>query len=325
MAGKDRNGWKDDYEIHVRVAWYYYKAGMTQEEIARRLGINRARVIKILDAARRQGIIAVHVKSPYTNCLKLEKKLIEKWRLRDAFIIPEVDRAEINRNLGAAGAQYIEMHLNKEDTLIGLSWGNTVSLLLKYLSLETEEKVALITLSGGITAYFQYAFQENSNPLYKFHNKLHLIPAPLLVSSAQTAESIRTEPEVNRIIQMAELANVAVVGIGAVSADATFASFGYITGQDLEILRKQGAVGDILAQFYDKDGNLLDVSYHDRLIAIRLAQLKRMEHVIGVAGGEHKIEAIKGALRGGYIHSLITDEKTAKGLLTQPGPKQDED
>jgi DNA-binding transcriptional regulator LsrR (DeoR family) len=40
-----------------------------------------------------------------------------------------------------------------------------------------------------------------------------------------------------------------------------------------------------------------------------------MKHVIGVAGGDHKVDAIKGALRGKYIHSLITDEKTALKLL----------
>ena len=48
--------------LHVRVAWYYYKSDMTQEDIARRLGINRARVIKILEQCRNEGIISFHVK-----------------------------------------------------------------------------------------------------------------------------------------------------------------------------------------------------------------------------------------------------------------------
>lgn len=116
---------------------------------------------------------------------------------------------------------------------------------------------------------------------------------------------------------MAELANIAVVGIGAVSADGTFASFGYITPQELEILRKQGAVGDILGQFYDRKGLKLDVEYHSRLIAVRLEKLKKMHHVIGIAGGAHKVDAIKGTLRGGYIHFLITDERTALKLLDE--------
>lgn len=302
-------------ELQVRVAWYYYKSEMTQEEIARCLGINRARVIKILEQCRREGIISFHVKSPETNCLKLEKELTEYWQLRDSFIIPEVDANSININLGAAGAQYIEMNLGKDEILIGFGWGNTVSLALHYLSLMDHNKVALVTLSGGITAYLQNTYREKANPLFKFNSRFHIIPSPLLVSSPDTCQAILNEPEVTRIIQMAELANIAVVGIGPMSVDATFTQFGYITPQELEILRKEGGVGDILGQFYDIDGKRLEVDFHHRLVAVRIENLKRMKHVIGVAGGDHKVDAIKGALRGKYIHSLITDEKTALRLL----------
>jgi lsr operon transcriptional repressor len=306
---------KEDYELQVRVAWYYYKTGLTQEEISKRLGITRARVIKILDAARRQGIITVHIKSPYTNCLQLESELKDKWQLRDAVVIPQVEPSEINRNLGAAGAQYLEMNLGEENFLIALSWGNTVSQVVKYLSLENARNVSLVTMSGGLPAYLHHAFQENSNPLYQFQGKMHLIPAPLMVSNAGTADSITKEPDVQRVMQMAELANIAIVGVGALSPEATVTRFGYITNGDLDILRQKGAVGDILAQFYDKNGELLDVDYHRRLISIHLQKLKKMQHVIGVAGGEYKVESIKAAMRGGYIQSLITDENTAASLL----------
>jgi DNA-binding transcriptional regulator LsrR (DeoR family) len=221
----------------------------------------------------------------------------------------------INRNLGAAGAQYIEMNLSKEETLIGFGWGNTVSLTLKNFSLMNHKEVSMVTLSGGITAYFQNTYGEETNPLFKFNSRFHIIPSPLLVSSTDTCRSILAEPEIALIMQMAQLANIAVVGIGPMSANATVTQFGYIALQELELLQKQGGVGDILGQFYDKDGNRLDVDFHNRLIAVSLEKLKKMQHVIGVAGGAHKVEAIKGALRGGYIHTLITDEKTATELL----------
>jgi len=305
----------DRTELHVRVAWYYYKAEMTQEEIANRLGLSRARIIKLLDQCRREGIVSFHVNSPFANCLELEKLLIDRWQLRDAFVTPLVDPPMINRNLGAAGAQYIEMNLSKEETLIGFGWGNTVSLTLKNFSLMNHKEVSMVTLSGGITAYFQNTYGEETNPLFKFNSRFHIIPSPLLVSSTDTCRSILAEPEIALIMQMAQLANIAVVGIGPMSANATVTQFGYIALQELELLQKQGGVGDILGQFYDKDGNRLDVDFHNRLIAVSLEKLKKMQHVIGVAGGAHKVEAIKGALRGGYIHTLITDEKTATELL----------
>jgi len=304
-----------NYQELQIAAWYYYKAEMTQEEIAHRLGINRARVIKILDQCRREGIVSFHINGPFANCLELEKQLTERYQLRDALIVPEIDPPMINKNLGAAGAQYIELNLGKEETLLGFGWGNTVSLTLKHLSLWGHKEVSLITLSGGITAYLQNTYREETNPLFKFNSRFHIIPAPLLVSSADTCRSILSEPEVANIMKMAKLANIAVVGIGPMSSNATFTQFGYITPQELEILQKQGGVGDILGQFYDKDGQRLQVNFHNRLISVSLEDLKNMQHVVGIAGGEYKAEAIKGALRGGYLHSLITDENTALKLL----------
>ena len=118
-------------ELQIRAAWYYYKSEMTQEEIAHRLGINRARVVKILDQCRREGIVSFHINGPFANCLELEKQLIDRYQLRDALIVPEIDPPRINKNLGAAAAQYIELNLGKEETLLGFGWGNTVSLTLK--------------------------------------------------------------------------------------------------------------------------------------------------------------------------------------------------
>jgi DNA-binding transcriptional regulator LsrR (DeoR family) len=51
-------------ELHIRVAWYYYKAEMTQEQIAQQLGINRARVIKILDQCRWEGVVSFQIQQP---------------------------------------------------------------------------------------------------------------------------------------------------------------------------------------------------------------------------------------------------------------------
>jgi DNA-binding transcriptional regulator LsrR (DeoR family) len=306
---------KECHEFYVRVAWYYYKAGMTQDEIAKRLGINRARVINILEKARKLGIVSIHINSSYANCLEIEKQLTERWNLRDAFIIPEVDRLMINENLGAAGAQYIEKNIKRGGTLIGFGWGNTISFCIKYLSLNVYRDVSLVTLSGGVSAYFQNTYSEDVNPLYKFNNRLHIILSPLLVTSTETCRSILSEPEVAQTIRMAELANIAIVGIGVVSMDATFTRFGYISPQEIEILRKQGAVGDVLGQVFDTDGHQLDVEHHHRLIAVRLDKLKTMPHVVGIAGGENKVPAIKAAVRGGYVHSLITDERTAIKLI----------
>ncbi len=48
-----------------------------------------------------------------------------------------------------------------------------------------------------------------------------------------------------------------------------------------------------------------------------------MPRVIGIAGGDNKVEAILGALRGGFINILITDEETALKIIER-GEKMSE-
>ncbi len=43
--------------------------------------------------------------------------------------------------------------------------------------------------------------------------------------------------------------------------------------------------------------------------------MHEIERVVGVAGGEAKAEAILGALRGGYVNVLVTDDATARKVL----------
>lgn len=84
-------------------------------------------------------------------------------------------------------------------------------------------------------------------------------------------------------------------------------------------IRSQNGAGDILGQFYDTNGDLLELSHHNRLIGTPLSVLRNMKHVVGVAGGTEKIDAIYGALKGKFIHTLITDEETALSLLRKDG------
>ena len=57
----------------------------------------------------------------------------------------------------------------------------------------------------------------------------------------------------------------------------------------------------------------------ERVISISPKDLMKHKMVIGVAGGNEKIDAIFGALRGGYLKVLITDEDTATELLEASG------
>ena len=77
-----------DYDeiLQLKTAWYYYMEGLTQQEIGQRLGIPRLRVNRLIDRARKTGMVQFSIRSGHTTRLELERQLIKTFHLRDAFI-----------------------------------------------------------------------------------------------------------------------------------------------------------------------------------------------------------------------------------------------
>jgi DNA-binding transcriptional regulator LsrR (DeoR family) len=68
-------------------------------------------------------------------------------------------------------------------------------------------------------------------------------------------------------------------------------------------------------RFFDHSGTPVHGPLDDRVIGVTLEELKQTPRVIGVAGGERKVDAIRACLTGGLINVLITDKFTADRLL----------
>ena len=68
----ERNAEED---LKTRVSWLYYVEGMTQDEVARRVGLTRARVLRILAQARSDGTVQIRVTTKLTRCIELERRL----------------------------------------------------------------------------------------------------------------------------------------------------------------------------------------------------------------------------------------------------------
>jgi DNA-binding transcriptional regulator LsrR (DeoR family) len=307
---------QDQRKFAARASWYYYKTGMNQGEIAKRLGINRARVINILNEARKDGTVTFHISGEDSEVMDLEVQLKEKWGLRDVFLTPGVFDEELKNDLSMAGAQYLEMNLPSKESLIALGWGETISGITRNLGRVIPERTSFVTLCGGVMHYLSEHTPANvGTPLSGFLYPFHVIPTPLMVGSHELRDQLLNEPEVQHVMNMAQLADIAMVGIGSLKTSTEFEGFGYKSQKELDLLKKRGAVGEMHGEYFNSVGEPLELEHHHRLISIRLETLRKMKHVVGVAGGADKIEALQAALKGGFIHSLITDEMTARSLL----------
>lgn len=94
--------------LMIKAAWYYYFENMTQQAIADRLSISRMRVIKLLDAARQNGVIQFRLRSDSVGMMEQSRELMQKYRLKDVFIIPEAEQeSQLNESIARAGAMYV--------------------------------------------------------------------------------------------------------------------------------------------------------------------------------------------------------------------------
>ena len=297
--------------LMVKAAWYYYFENLTQQAIADRLCISRMRVIKLLEAARQTGVIQFRLRSDGVGMMEVSRRLMEKYHLKDVFIIPTPDAgAQPNEAVARAGAMYVADRLG-DNACINVGYGDTLSRTLNHLATMVQSPVTCISLTGGVSYYLPNA---HSNI---FNARLVLMPAPLLASTPEMAAAMLAESSVSEIIRMASLSSFTLVGIGAMDDSATIIKSGMLSQADLLRLRTSRAVGDVLCHFLGADGQLIPTPIEDRLIATPLSGLKAMPNVVGLAAGAQKVEAIRAVLRGGYLDVLITDEATADLLLRE--------
>ncbi len=295
--------------LMVKAAWYYYMENYTQQNISKLLGISRVRVIRLLEKARQDGIISFHIRQDSDRRMQVEKELIARFGLQDVWVVPVNGRVyELNESLAQAAAIYISDRLDGS-FFINMGYGDTPSRVLNHLARRTETPINVVSLTGGVSYYLP------NTQSSIFNARLHLIPSPLFLSKPEMVEEMRKEVSVQRIQQMSWEASMTVVGIGSMSEDATIIKNSILTQADFLLLSMKGAVGDLLSHFIDKDGNPIENNLDNRLLSTPLEDLKKMNNVIGVAGGLNKVDAILAVLKGQYLDVLITDEETAAALL----------
>lgn len=304
----------------VKVAWHYYKNNLTQNEIAALMDLSRNKIVRMLEKARSDGIVQFHIKGHGSNCLNTEQEFIKTFGLENAFIIP-TPASNLSESLAKAAAQYLECTLTSEK-LLGIGWGEAVTRTLQHLSIDPANHVSIVTLTGGVNYYFQKQNYSLDGGLGKFQGRFHIIPAPFLASSEDMASSILSEPAVRDILELAGVSSTILVGIGGLSSDATIVKEEKMTLKEMTTIKKLNGAGDILGQFYNDEGEILTLPHHGRRIGLSINRLKEMKNVVGVAGGPEKIDAIYGAMNGGYVQTLITDEDTALRLMKKEAMKK---
>lgn len=302
--------------MRVRAAWIYYVEGRTQNETAKILGINRVAVTRLLAEARRRGEVSIRITSTLVSLTSLERDLEAKYNLDNAIVAPfKGEGTDPSKTIAAAAGAHIS-DIMTDNMTVGVGWGRTLQATLPFIEGRKLNNVRVISLLGGIAqakrfnpAEFAWQFAE------LFNAEGFLMPAPALVDSAQTKHALLEHCGLDLVVQLAETSDLAIISAGGISTLTTSYRLGHVSESERQSLKARGAVGDILYNFVDKNGELVDHPVNERAVSVSLDSLLRIPNRLLVSGGIEKIDILRAALKSIKPNTLITDEQTATSLL----------
>ena len=315
---RDRAG-GDDLLLLAEVSQRYYLDDMTQEQIARGMGVSRSNVSRMLKEARERGVVEIRVHHPLRTLAEPGERLRRLLGLRDCLVLarPAGDPAPATaEQLGALAARYLQEQV-VNGTTIGVGWGTTVYHVVTSGYLHPKRGMAVVQLMGSVGGATpdidgaQIAGRLGRTldaPVYYLH-------APMVVTDAAVRAGLMRDQHIRTTLEMARRAGALLVSVGAVTRASGIYRAGYLNDADLEYIQGQGAVGDICGSYFKQDGSPCSLELGERTIAASADVMRGVPLRVGVGWGEPKALPSLGAIRAGLINVLITDEEAARELL----------
>lgn len=302
----------------VRVAWACYVEGMTQGAAAERFGVTRLRVNKALGEVRRRGLVRISIKSPYASCAELESQLKLRYQLTEVHVTPRANRPEnVQLLVGTALGHFLRDYLaNPSVRLFGMSWGQTLNLATRFMEPLNRKDLEIVAVMGSLSKGSEINSFEITTRLAELCNAQHsYLTAPLYAGSRESRDTICQLDVFRDTITKITSVDAMAMAAGDISPRTLLVRHGLPKGVSIEELIDLGAVGDVLGYVLNARGEPIDHSINEKVIGMKLSDLKNIKPVILAAGGAHKIPIIKAVLIASLIDILITDEDTALGLM----------
>lgn len=313
----------ESQRLLYRVAQAYYDEDLTQQQIARRFGLSRPKVSRLLQRARESGVVNIVLVPPSRDMSSLERGLERRYDLDEAVVVAATaprDAAAVARELGPAAAECLTRSIRGHE-VVGITWGSSILAMVDALPARSWPDVTIVQIMGGLGPVDsrEHSADLTRRVARRFGARLELLPAPGLVSSVPAAEALRADPQIAATLRLAARADVAIVGLGVPSPDSVVMRYGTILSpEEVAAAQEAGAVGDIALRFIDAEGRPVPLPFNDRIIGLALEQIRAIPRTIGVAGGETKFDVIRASLRARLLDVLVTDHVTAGRLLARP-------
>lgn len=304
--------------LTATIARRYYFDGTSKSDIADQLGLSRFKVARLLDQARETGLVRIELDYRGEINLDLSVQLGQAYGLQHCLVVdsPEDDVALLRTSLGRASARLLTEIVGPDD-ILGLAWARALTAMRSHLTRLAPCEV--VQLTGALS---RPDVDESSVDLVRDVARIsqgpaHFYHAPMFVPDAATARVMRTQPEVARAIARFEHVTKAVVGLGAWQAGLSTVADA-VTDAERRQMYDQGVRAELCAIQLDARGEVMTTALSERLIGVNADQLRAIPEVIAIAYGTEKAAAVRAALRGELVTSLVTHTAMATELLVEP-------
>src|SRR5271157_3872899 len=261
----------DNYKNSIAVAKMYYYQGMTTEQIANEMKISRPTISRLLNFARTKGFIeiTVHDSDDYLNALEQEVK--ENYGIANVHIVsvPETSGEEVwLQRVASFAANYLNSLL-KDNQILCLAWGTTLSTISRYLIPKALKGVDIVQLNGSgntTTINNTYASEIIMRFGDNYSARTHLFPVPTFFDFEETKKLMWRERSIRRILDMQQKADILLFSLGAVDSGRPghVYSDGYLEKRDFKELKRKKVVADMATVFFSEDGSYDGIALNKR-------------------------------------------------------------
>lgn len=309
-------------EDAYRAATMYYLQQQTMDVIARTLQVSRSTVSRLISHARETGMVRIAVEQPAGRSgATLGHRLAATFGIRAHVVPVRQSSSEVQRldQVASVAANLLGQWFTA-GMVLGVAWGTTVSAIASHLRHSPVPGTAVVQLNGAANTYasgVSYASDLIGAIASAFDATSFHFPVPAFFDHPETKTLMWRERSVQRVLEVQRRVDLAIFGVGAVTAEVPshVYSAGYLRDEEMAALTADGVIGDVCTVFHREDGSYSDVAINQRATGPTPRELRRIARRLCVVVGERKIPALLGALRARVATDLVIDEQTAAGLL----------
>jgi len=305
----------DEIFISKKCAWLYYVGRLNQNQIAKKVGLSKMRVHRLIAFAEKNGFVKTFVEGGFDETSKYENILKEKYHLKISEVIPIEDlNNDPSEMIAAAGARFIMNQINENNVSeFGIGTGNTVNTIAKWLP-KIDKEIDFITVNGSLTSHNSIQTETGINQIaHKTNGECYNVGIPLMVESVEQKKVLEKIKFIKEMMNRANNTKVKILGVGGLFETSQIVRSKIFSKESIEKIKQAGAVGEVAGNFFDKNGKFISIKETQKITSADIDSFKKSTTVL-VAGGRYKISQIKSVLKSGLFIGLITDEETAKQL-----------